>query len=214
MRIVRMAHVMRLKDVSLALALIVLVASVAYPQAPKTDRDRDTPDFRMQVWGDIAIDFTALVWSYLELRSELEKGLPTLTVTDDPAETRRVERALAQRIRLARAEAKQGDLFTPTISIAFRKALLLEMDASTWAAIMDDNPGEFPAQINGTYREGKPFSTVPPNILAALPRLPDDIEYRFLGRHLILLDTKASVILDRIPYAIQCADSDTLTCDR
>ena len=34
----------------------------------------------------------------------------------------------------------------------------------------------------------KPLSTVPPNILVALPRLPDDIQYRFLGRHLILLD--------------------------
>ena len=55
---------------------------------------------------------------------------------------------------------------------------------------------------------------MPPNILARLPSLPDDIQYRFLGRHLILLDTRASVILDRIPYAIQCADCDELTCYR
>lgn len=115
---------------------------------------------------------------------------------------------------MARAEAKQGDIFTPTISVAFRKALLLEMNANTWAAIMDDNPGELSVQINGSYPEGKPLSTVPPNILAVLPRLPDDIEYRFLGRDLILLDTRASVILDRIPYAIRCADSDKLTCHR
>ena len=58
-------------------------------------------------------------------------------------------------------------------------------------------------RINGTYPEDKPLSTVPPNILAVLPRLPDDIQYRFLGRHLILLDTRANVILDRIPFAIQ-----------
>jgi hypothetical protein len=81
--------------------------------------------------------------------------------------------------------------------------LLLEIDAKTWAAIMDDNPGKFPVHINGSYRDGKPLSTVPPNILAVLPRLPDDIQYRFLGRHLILFDTRASVILDRIPHAIQ-----------
>ena len=107
---------------------------------------------------------------------------------------------------MARAESKQGDIFTPAISVEFRKALLLEMNANTWAAIMDDNPGEFSHQINGSYPEGKPLSTVPPNILAVLPRLPDDIQYRFLGRHLILFDTRARVILDRIPYAIQCAD--------
>jgi hypothetical protein len=88
------------------------------------------------------------------------------------------------------------------------------MDANTWAAIMDDNPGELSNQINGDYPEGKPLSTVPPNILAALPRLPHDMEYRFLGRHLILLDTRASVILDRLPYAIQCPDCHERRCHR
>ena len=197
---------MSLKHTSLAIALIVLFASVAYPQAPKTHQDRDTPDFRVQVWGDIMADFSARVWAYFELRSELEKGLPALTATDDPAEIKRAVRALAKRIRVARAEAKEGDIFTPAISVEFRKVLLLEMNGDTWAAIMDDNPGEFSHRINGHYPEGKPFSTVPPNILAVLPALPaDDIQYRFLGRHLILFDARASVILDRIPYAIQCA---------
>ena len=72
-------------------------------------------------------------------------------------------------------------MFTPAISAEFRKTLIVEMKAGTWAAIMDDNPGELSNQINGTYPEGKPLSTVPPNILAALPRLPDDIQYRFSG---------------------------------
>src|SRR5438876_1738256 len=167
---------MRLKHTSLAIALIVLVTFVGYPQALKTRRDRDTSVFSVEVWGDIVADFSTRVWSYFELRSELEKGLPARTVTNDPAEIRMAVRALAKRIHVARAEAKQGDFFTPTISVEFRKALLLEMNANRWAAIMDDNPGEFPVQINGSYPGGKPLSTVPPNILAALPRLPDDIQ--------------------------------------
>ena len=190
------------------------LASVCYAQPATTNQTRDTPDFTVQVWGYIVADFSARVWDYYKLRSELEQGLPPLTVTDDPAEIRRAVRALAKRIRVARAGAKQGDMFTPTISVEFKKALTLEMDADTWAAIMDDNPGEFSNQINGTYPEAKPFSTVPPNILAVLPRLPDDIQYRFLGRHLILLDTKANVILDRIPRAIQLPGRDERTCHR
>jgi hypothetical protein len=205
---------MRLSLTSLAVALIVLVASVCYAQPATTNQPRDTPDFTVQVWGYIVADFSARVWDYSELRSELEKGLPPLTVTDDPAEIRRAVRALAKKIRVARAGAKQGDMFTPAISVEFRKALILEMDANTWAAIMDDNPGEFSNQINGTYPQEKPLSTVPPNILAVLPRLPNDIQYRFLGRHLILLDTRANLILDRIPYAIQCGDCDELTRHR
>src|SRR6266852_4818139 len=172
---------MRLKHTSLAIALIVLVAPVGYPQAaPKSHGDRDTPHFSVEVWGDIVADFSTRVWSYFELRSELEKGLPARTVTNDPAEIRMAVRALAKRIRVARAEAKQGDFFTPIISAEFRKALFLGMNANTWAAIMYDNPGEFSVQIIDSYPDGKPLSTVPPHILAVLPTLPDDIQYRFL----------------------------------
>ena len=202
---------MRLSRASLAMTLMVLAASVAYPQASKTHPDRNTPDFTIQVAGDIVTQFNTRVWTYFELRRELEKGLPILAVTTDPAETRRAERALVKRIRVARARATQGDIFTPAIGVEFRKALRRQINAVTWAAIMDDNPGEFQAPINGAYPNGKPLSTMPPNILAVLPSLPEDIEYRFVGRHLILLDTRARVILDRIPYAIQCPDSDT-TC--
>ena len=199
---------------ALAAALIVWFASVGYAQTTPTQPDPETPEFRVQVWGYVAADFSVRIRSYFELRHELEKGLPPLTVTDDPAKIRRAVRALAKRIRVARAEAKQGDIFTPAATGQFRKALVLEMSANTWEAIMDDNPGELCSQINGTYPETKPLSTVPPNILAVLPRLPDDIQYRFLGRHLILLDTRANLILDRIPHAIHCNDCGDVTGSR
>jgi hypothetical protein len=198
-------RIMRLRHTSIAIALIVLFTSVGYAQAPTTNPDRGAPDFRVQVWGYIVADFSTRVWDYFELRRELEKGLPSVTVTDDPAEIRRAVRALANRIRVARAEAKQGEIFTPTISVEFKKILLLEMDAETWAAIVDDNPGAFSNRINGTYPSKRPLSTVPPNILARLPTLPEDIQYRFVGRHLVLYDTRANLILDRIPYAIRYA---------
>ncbi len=193
---------LRLRQTSLATVLIVLFASVGYAQTPITNPSDDTPDFRVQVWGFIVADFSTRVWSYFELRRTLEEGLPSLTVTNDPAEFMRAELALANSIRVAREGAKQGEIFTTTISVEFRRVLLLEMDASTWAAIMDDNPGEFSHRINGTYPKKRPHSTVPPNVLALLPSLPEDIQYRFLGRHLILYDMRANVILDRIPHAI------------
>lgn len=189
-----------------AIALMVLVTSVGHPQVLETQQDTDTPVFRVEAWGHIVTDFNTRVWSYFELRSELEKGLSPRRVTDDPAEIRRAVRALANRIRVARAEAKEGDIFTPDIRAEFRKALLLEMNAPTWAAIMDDNPGEFLVQVNGSYPDEKPLSTVPANILALLPTLPDGIQYRFLGRHLILYDTRASLIVDRIHHAIRIGD--------
>ena len=205
---------MKLNHASLALAFIVLCAAAAYPQPSQPNQDSQTPDFRVQVWGYIMADFSTRVSEYFELRSELEKMLPPRTVTADVSAIRRGIRALAKEIRVARAGAKQGDIFTPTISVEFRRVLLLAMNANTWEAIMDDNPGELSNHINGDYPEGEPLSTVPPNILVVLPRLPEDIQYRFLGRNLILLDTRASVILDRIPFAIQYAGTDKRTCRR
>ena len=197
---------MRLRQTSLVAALIIVFTLAVYAQTPTTNTGSDTPVFRVQVWGYIVEDFTARVSSYYELRRQLQKGLPSLKVTDDPAEIRSTQLALAERIRVARHGAKPGEIFTPAVRVEFRKVLSLAIDANTLGAIMDDNPGRISHHINGTYPEGEPFSTMPPNVLAVLPRLPDDIHYRFLGRELILIDTAANVILDRIPCAIQCTD--------
>jgi hypothetical protein len=194
---------------SFALALALLLPASGWRQAheQKPDQNPDAPRFKVEVFGDAMADFSARVSAYAELRQGLMKGLPALTV-GSPADVRTAVHALAERIRVARANAKQGDIFTPTISREMKTALVPIIDRTTWADLVDDNPGEFAKKINGSYPETRPFSTVPANILAILPRLPDDIEYRFLGPHLCLLDTRANLIIDWIPYAIVCAASD------
>ena len=47
---------------------------------------------------------------------------------------------------------------------------------------------------------------MPGTFLLVLPVLPGGLEYRFLGPHLILHDTKANVILDIMSCAIACLD--------
>lgn len=150
----------------------------------------NTPDCSPPEWGGKVTRFNAQMEAYAELRGGFEQAMPSRVVA-------------GQRIRAARAAAKQGDMFTPEISVEFKRALAREMNAHTWKVIMDDNPGEMLAQVNGLYPQGKPLSTMPPNILAVLPRLPQDVEYRFVERTLILLDTRTKLILDRIPYAIR-----------
>ncbi len=169
------------------LALVLLMVLQAAPGAP---------DCSAPVWGEELAPFNARIAAYAELRSQMEKEVTSPS-------------GLAEKIRLARAKAKQGDIFTPAISVEFKKALVLEVNAHTWKVIMDDNPGEMPTQVNAPYGMGKPLATTPPNILAVLPVLPADLEYRFVERHLILLDTRAKLIVDRIPFAIRNPDGDT-----
>ena len=171
-------------------------------------QERQPPDFRVQIWGDISAEFSARIRSYAELRSELERGLPPLLVTDDAAAILRRTRALARRVRHARAEARPGDMFTPDARGEFRKALQIGIDAATCGALFDDNPGSMTLPINRTYPAHQPLSTMPPNVLAALPALPEDVEYRFAGRQLLLFDTRAGIVIDRMGPAILCRKSD------
>ena len=67
---------------------------------------------------------------------------------------------------------------------------------------MDENPGAFPFNVNGVYPKDEPLGTIPPNILGALPPLPEALEYRFVNKHLILRDARANLIVDFIPNAI------------
>lgn len=160
----------------------------------------------MQVWGDVVADFNIRVDRYVELRSAAEVGVPPLAVTDHWDEITRSEVALAAKIRRARGRSRQGEFFTPVISREFRKALRPIVDDKTRDVIMDDNLGSFTHHIDVRYPKTRSYSTVPANVLALLPRLPADIEYRFLGPHLILLDIRANVIVDRMKCAIRCDD--------
>ena len=189
---------------SLATGLILVFATVGSAQNSEGSQDRVAPQIKVQIWGATFVDFNTRVQAYDELRRELEKGLPPLTTTDNPSEIRKALRERAKKIRAARSHAREGDIFTPAISDSFRRALVDEVDPGTCFAILDDNPGEFKHRITGSYPDGAPLSTVPANVLAVLPKLPDDLQYRFVGRHLVLLDGRSGLILDRIRFVIPC----------
>jgi hypothetical protein len=69
------------------------------------------------------------------------------------------------------------------------------------ASIMDENPVGTKVSVNARYPDTVPVSTVPPPILQTLPKLAEDLEYRFVGENLIILDSHAHVIADFIPDA-------------
>ena len=52
--------------------------------------------------------------------------------------------------------------------------------------------------VNKRYPDTVPLSTMPPEVLQTLPKLSEDMEYRFIGDRLILLDTHAHLIVDYI----------------
>jgi hypothetical protein len=70
------------------------------------------------------------------------------------------------------------------------------------AIVEDENFVHVPASVNGDYPAGRSISMMPPSLLAALPPLPPEVEYRFVGRDLILWSWQSGLIVDFVPNAI------------
>ena len=51
-------------------------------------------------------------------------------------------------------------------------------------------------RLRGFSRMALPLSTMPLQVLTALPKLEEGLEYRFAGDRLILMDTHANLIID------------------
>jgi hypothetical protein len=184
-------------------------------QTPPPKKPVQTPDDRAQQPGEpmrvnndarIAVDFTKRVQAYVELHNKLEDKLPKLSKEATPQEIDQHQRALARLIEDARKNAKQGDVFTPETRAYFRRLLAAVFAGPDGrrlkASIMDENPGPIQLLVNGRYPDTVPLSTMPPQVLASLPRLPDDVEYRFIGERLILLDKHAHVVVDYVDRAL------------
>jgi len=136
--------------------------------------------------------------------SSLGPGQRTLQLT--PEEIDKHQRALAQAIEQMRSSAKPGDIFTRDVRAYLRRQLERVFAGPEGrklkATIMDENPGPIRLRVNGRYPDTVPLATMPPQVLAALPKMPEELEYRFIGERLILLDVPAHLVVDFIEDAL------------
>ena len=142
---------------------------------------------------------------YVALHRKLEDSLPHLSKEATPEEIDKHQRALGKMIQDARSKARQGDLFTPESQVVIKRLLARVFggpDGSALkASIMDENPGIPTLKVNERYPDTVPLSTIPPQVLEGLPKLPEEMEFRFVGNSLILMDVHAHIIADFISNA-------------
>jgi hypothetical protein len=147
--------------------------------------------------------FLERVNQYATLHQKLENSLPKLSKDSTPQKVDEHQRALAKLIQDARQSAKQGDIFTPEAQAVIRKLVRRIFSgpdgAALKASVMDENPGVPNLKVNSRYPDEIPVSTIPPQLLQALPKLPEEMEYRFVGNALILMDTHAHTVADFVP---------------
>lgn len=149
------------------------------------------------------------VKAYVALHVKLEAELPALPKEATPQQIDRNQRELEKRVRAARADAKPGDIFTAEAQPVIKRLLAAVFSGPEGeqlkASIMDENPVNAKAikvAVNSRYPDTVPLTTIPPEVLQTLPQLTEDLEYRFVGDWLILLDTHAHVVADYIADAL------------
>jgi hypothetical protein len=152
---------------------------------------------------------TERVKAYVDLHMKLERSLPNLPKESTQEEIDKNQRAFEKLMREARASAKPGDIFTPEARPIIKRLLATifggPQGTRLKASIMDENPVDPIAlrlTVNSRYPDTVPLTTIPPQVLQTLPKLTEDLEYRFVGDWLILLDTHAHVIADFIDNAL------------
>lgn len=167
----------------------------------------DQQDRRVNPNAKAIAEFQDEVNEYIALQRKLEATLPDIPTDATPEQIDQRQRALGALVQDARRGAKQGDIFERDVRPVIRKLL-----AGLFAGpdgrrlrltINEENPGEVvKLTVNGRYPDTVPISTVPPQVLALLPPLPPELEYRFIGTTLILLDSHAHIIVDYLTAAV------------
>jgi hypothetical protein len=151
------------------------------------------------------VAFSERLNDYVKLREDLGHKLEPLTPTPSASELAVRQEALAAALRNARRQARPGDLIPPEVQGLIRDAVLADFAKRQplvrRAALLDVPAGPLPG-INRTYPEQAALATVPPLLLANLPRLPDNLQYRFFGRHVVILDGDVEIIIDYVRNAL------------
>jgi hypothetical protein len=202
----------------ITLTIVIVVGSAACnnevpPPPPATSKSPETAPPTKRVVGPLSeADAAALATMndalkrYVDLHRKLEGNLPALPDEATPEQIDKRQRTLEQSVRKARTSAQPGELFTPEAQPVIRRLLANAFDGpegrQLMASIQDENSVGMKVHVNMRYPDTVPQSTVPPEVLQTLPGLSEDMEYRFIGRHLILLDSHAHLIADYIGNAL------------
>ena len=123
-----------------------------------------------------------------------------------PEEIELTRSLLDGEIRRLRPNAREGEIFTREAGALLRRRLHAAVREARWFPPDSEiGPGGRPlrwvAEVNAGY---PPYSGAQPwQAFRALPALPDELEYRLVGRDLVLVDVTADLVVDILREALQ-----------
>jgi len=148
----------------------------------------------------IIADFERRVSDYVQLHNRARSSLPPEKPTESPDVVVSREHDLAGKIRALRPNARHGVIFDQPSRAEFRRLVKISSEGANGARIRTSlahsEPVDAPIRVNGSYPSNMALQSTPSTLLQNLPPLPKEVEYRVLGKKLILRDIEANLIVD------------------
>jgi hypothetical protein len=151
-------------------------------------------------------DYEKSVKQYVALRESVRKKLPALSKDSTPEQISSYQARFVDALRIERSYAKHGYIFTPAVAYYIRAIIKAEFKGRDRVelreTILEADTAGVPLRVNYPYPETKELTQIPPTLLLKLPQLPKEVKYRFVGRHLLLVDTDNGLIVDYMINAL------------
>ena len=180
------------------LLLFALLASPGHTvHAISTNADQSVP-----------AEFVDYVHYYAALQRTAIATLGPPLMWSDAEQLLRQQRRFARAMRESRPLARVGDVFTPAVARYFRTridAIVRETNIDVTTVFEPPDEDAIVVEVVPRVAEPVPWSAAPvmwPSMIAGLPELPPLLEYRLLGRHLIVMDVLAGLVVDVLYEAL------------
>ena len=150
--------------------------------------------------------FYDAIAKYMSLRRKLRSEVTGPVKNSTSSQVTNSSDALARAIERARQDAHVGAIFKEPVATVIKRrivdAVRTEKLVSVLADIDDEGKVGLAPKVHLRLPVSAQMATMPGSLLNVLPQLPKELEYRILGRYLVLRDVDASLILDYIPLAV------------
>jgi hypothetical protein len=154
----------------------------------------------------VALEFEGRVKEYTQRREEIEEGLPKLPKQATAGEIAAHKDALLQKVLAERKGVVRGNIFTPEAERHIRNVIATLYKGRDRMQLRKElaeaENATVPVRVNAVYPETAELLEMPPTLLLALPQLPKQVRYRFVGTSLLLVDRENHLIVDYMTNAL------------
>jgi len=184
---------------SAALLLLVALASAGVKSVTAQSAATAPPQLSPQE-KQLVNAFDRHVKDYLKQRDKVKKKLKPLSKDATPEQIDAYQKAFVVELQAMRAGTKPGYIFSSQFTEYVRTTIKTEFPPKDKAEIKQtileaENKG-VPLKVNFPYPASKELSQVQTTLLLKLSQLPKEVKYRFVGRHMLLVDSDNSLIVD------------------